>query len=328
MRKVLTVSIASYNTEAFVEETVRSLFADAETFRKMEVIIVNDGSRDRTGEIAYRLEAEYPETVRVIDKENGGYGSTINASLAEARGTYYKLLDGDDWYQTENLESFIRYLESAEADLVISPYIEVRGKAETPADSHGEIPAECVSIAESRIADKSFMMHEIAVRTECLRKTGTQIAEHRFYTDSEFVFYAMCGAESVSRFDRPVYRYRLGVEGQSVSLQGMRKHYADLPAVAERMMACYERRIPAETGEKKALLDQCIQNAAFHTYRGALLQEDLKESKAELIRLDRKIRSEYPLAYEAGNRGKLVRTLRALRFHGFSALSKMELKRY
>ena len=328
MRKILTVSIASYNTEAFVEETVRSLFTDGETFGKMEIIIVNDGSGDRTGEIARRLEAEYPETIRVIDKENGGYGSTINASLAVARGIYYKLLDGDDWYETGNLKSFVCFLEHAEADLVVSPYIEVRGEAEAPVDYHGEIGSACVPLRESRIINQSFMMHELAVRTESLRKTGKKIAEHRFYTDSEFVFYAICGAESVCRFDQPVYRYRLGVEGQSVSLQGLRKHYADLPAVAERMMACYEERISSETGEKKALLDRCVRNISFQAYRGALLQEDLRGSREELVRLDRKIRSEYPRAYEAGNSGRLVRILRVLRFRGFPLLSRIEMKKY
>lgn len=328
MRKVLTVSIASYNTEAYLEETVQSLIVNDGAFRKMEIIIVNDGSGDQTSNIAHRLEAQYPETIRVIDKENGGYGSTVNTALVAAEGTYFKLLDGDDWYRTENVALFIDHLEKADVDLVISPYLEVRGEKEILVDNHRDIPAESSPIPTSRIADPSFMMHEMAVRTECLRKTGKKLAEHCFYTDSEFVFYAICGAESISRFDRPVYRYRLGVEGQSVSLEGLRKHYRDLPVVAERMMAVYEEVSPRETGEKKELLSRCIQNISFQTYRGALLLEDRKGSKKELIRFDRKIREEYPKAYEAGNNGRLVRTLRLLRFCGFSALSKMEMKAY
>ena len=328
MQKVLTVSIASYNTEAYLEKTVQSLVVNDDAFSKMEIIIVNDGSRDQTSDIAHQLEALYPGTIRVIDKENGGYGSTINTSLAAAEGIYFKLLDGDDWYQTENLVSFIVYLENADADLVISPYVEVREGKEIPVNNHRDIPAESQPISTSRIADPSFMMHEVAVRTECLRKTGKKLAEHCFYTDSEFVFYAICGAESISRFDRPIYRYRLGVEGQSVSLEGMRKHYRDLPVVAERMMAVYEEQSPRETGEKKKLLSRCIQNITFQTYRGALLLEDRKGSRQKLIHFDRKIRKEYPKAYEAGNNGRLVRTLRRLRFCGFSALSKMKTKAY
>ena len=100
MEKLLTVSIASYNVEAFLRKTLDSCIVP-ELMDELEVLIVNDGSKDSTPEIAREYEAAYPETFRLIDTNIGGYGSTVNLSMQEARGTFYKLLDGDYWFDPE-----------------------------------------------------------------------------------------------------------------------------------------------------------------------------------------------------------------------------------
>ena len=114
-------------------------------------------------------------------------------------------------------------------------------------------------------------MHEIAIKTETLRNLNKPIAEHCFYTDSEYVFYCIIAAKSISRYESPIYRYRLGVEGQSVSLEGIRKHQKDLPIVARRIMSAYMGADPENSGAKKDILDLCITNITYHTYHSFLL---------------------------------------------------------
>ena len=103
--KLLSISIAAYNVEQYLVKTLQSLILDAEHMKVLEVIIVNDGSKDNTSQIGQEYVLKYPDTFKLINQENGGYGSTINTSLAVARGKYYKLLDGDDWYDSENFEN-------------------------------------------------------------------------------------------------------------------------------------------------------------------------------------------------------------------------------
>ena len=124
MAKLLSISIAAYNVENFLKGTLDSLLADEETLAKMEVIVVNDGSKDRTAEIAREYCDRYPESFRLIDKENGGYGSTINSAVRVASGKYFRLLDGDDWYFTENQKGYVEFLEKTEADIVLTPDVE------------------------------------------------------------------------------------------------------------------------------------------------------------------------------------------------------------
>lgn len=326
--KVLTISIASYNSEKYILETVGSLIMDSKRMDELEIIIVNDGSKDRTSEIAHGLAGKYPDSIRVIDKENGGYGSTINASLRMATGKYYKLLDGDDWYDTGALSAFLGYLENAESDLVITPYTEVRHEKRTVIDNHAEIPEKAVSFDQIQIENPLFAMHEITIRTERLKAVEKSIAEHCFYTDSEFVFYCLAASGTVSRFETPVYDYRLGVEGQSVSLTGIQKHQKELPIVMNRIVSCHAEDCEKITGTRRRILDCCVSNIIYHTYRSFLLMENPREHKAELLKLDRELKEKYRAEYLLGNKSNLVRMARMTRFIPYTTLSRITKESY
>ena len=78
---------------------------------ELEVLIVDDGSKDDTAEIAKRYEERYPNTFKLVKKENGGWGSTLNKGIEIGTGKYFKQLDGDDYFSHENLDDFILYLK-------------------------------------------------------------------------------------------------------------------------------------------------------------------------------------------------------------------------
>ena len=105
--KILTVTVPSYNVQAYLEDCLES-FVNSEVMDDIEVLIVNDGSSDDTATIAERYVSKYENTFRLINKENGGHGSTINTGAREARGKYFKVVDGDDWVDTR---SFIRLVK-------------------------------------------------------------------------------------------------------------------------------------------------------------------------------------------------------------------------
>ena len=92
--KLLTIAIPCYNSQDYMRKCVDSLLIGGDD---VEILIINDGSRDRTAEIANEYEKNYPGIIRAIHKENGGHGSAVNAGMREARGLYFKVVDSDDW---------------------------------------------------------------------------------------------------------------------------------------------------------------------------------------------------------------------------------------
>lgn len=123
MKKQLTIAIPSYNMEEYLDQCIGSMVNISEAgLKSLEVICVNDGSKDHTSEIAHRYAYKYPDTVRVIDKANGHYGSCVNAALKEATGRYFRTVDADDWVDSEALEILLRELSKIESDCVLTNF--------------------------------------------------------------------------------------------------------------------------------------------------------------------------------------------------------------
>lgn len=312
--KILSISIAAYNVSIFIRKALDSLILESSYMERLEVIIVNDGSTDDTLSIAAKYQKQYPNTFRVIDKENGGYGSTINESLKVAEGKYYKLLDGDDWYDKSGLRGLIDFLGKTDADLVISPYYLIRSVEEL-VPHHADVPKEEVEIKSLHLKDKLFQMHGMTIKTGILRRYNHQIAKHCFYTDIEFVFYCLVASETISRFEKPVYNYRMNVSGQSVSLDGIQKHYKDHSMVTERICKCYENECLGFTGGKKEVIDYAVTFSIYGMFNNYMVLKDARKHKKELIIFDNHLMDKHPRAYKTGNDSNVVRITRRLGFH-------------
>ncbi len=314
--KILSVSVAAYNSEATLRETISSFVSDPDLLKYIEIIVVNDGSTDQTSRIAHEFESAYPDTVVVIDKENGGYGSTINSSLKNARGKYYRLVDGDDWVDSGHLRQYIAFLSRSDADIVISPYYTVREEKKL-IDIHPEIPAKLTNLNEVNPVDLFFAMHEIAVRTENLRKLGLSITENCFYTDTEYNLSAFLCTGTIARFDQPVYCYRLGVNGQSMSLAGIRKHYQDMIRVSVKVIGMYQKAyFPSEDTRLRVIQNYIKHIVLFATY-GILAIKDRKQSRRELVQYEKALKNRYPEAYRLSGQRKFLLVARRLNYRPF-----------
>ena len=123
--KYISFAIPCYNSAAYMERAVESILKGGED---VEIIIVNDGSKDATSEIAHRYEEQYPGIIKAVDKENGGHGDAVNFGLANASGKYFKVVDSDDWVDEEALKKILKVLKDFEADeqqvdMLISNYV-------------------------------------------------------------------------------------------------------------------------------------------------------------------------------------------------------------
>lgn len=224
MSKVLTITVPSYNVEKFLKNTLDS-FVDERILGDIEVLIVDDGSKDDTAKIGKAYEKKYPDTFRVISKENGGHGSTINRGILEARGTYFKVVDGDDWVDTEGFYQLIQNLKNCDADYVVTNYYEVDdGTGEKTPISFDWLSAD-ENLDFSAIAKETkISMHALVIKTSILKDNHIQLDEHCFYVDVEYILYPIPYVNTVIYFDIYVYMYRLAQATQSVSMAGFQKH--------------------------------------------------------------------------------------------------------
>lgn len=219
MEKTLSIIIPTYNMEKYLRRCLDSLSVSS-TPERLEVIVVNDGSKDSSLSIAREYEAKYPGIFRTIDKPNGNYGSCINRGLREATGKYVKILDADDWFDTMALEELLDVMSGIDVDLVVSDYMLVLDDDHMQRRGYGlparvEVPvSECFDIAGVGM----FEMHAIAYRRENLLQMGYRQSEGISYTDLEWATIPMSTVGRVFYFNKPVYQYFIGREGNTMSV--------------------------------------------------------------------------------------------------------------
>ena len=135
-QKTLTVVIPTYNMEKYLRRCLDSLIVGDDQMAQLEVLVVNDGSKDSSSAIAHEYEKKYPQTFRVIDKENGNYGSAVNRGLKEAKGKYIKILDADDRYDNNLFARYIDTINTLDVDLILNDYAYVRPNGEIVSIRH------------------------------------------------------------------------------------------------------------------------------------------------------------------------------------------------
>lgn len=236
--KILSISIAAYNVENVIKECLDSL-CKCRHFDKLDIIVVDDGSSDQTVNLVTSYVQKFPNVITLIAKENGGHGSTINASLKVAKGKYYKVLDGDDWVNPNALDQLITYLENADVDLVVNPYNEVYNNRTSLINVRRNLKLNTLYTINDLSEFDYMPMHSICVKLEQYKRANQSISEHCFYVDTEFVYFIFSVIDSVVFLDDVVYQYRLDQPTQSVSWNGIYKHIEDYICILKRLFKLY-----------------------------------------------------------------------------------------
>ena len=325
VEKTLSISIAAYNVEEFLKNTLDSLVAP-EIMDDIEVLIIDDDSKDNTAAIGKEFVDKYPNSFKVISKPNGGYGSTINAAIDAATGQYFKTLDGDDWYDTENLVRFVKDLKNMSADLILTPFTMVyEGTGEKQVISM-ERKYQEKNITFEQLPEALYSkikMHSVTYKTSILKENNIRIGEHCFYTDIEYISFPIVYVNDVNFLDYSIYQYRIGLEGQSVSDEGFRKHYKDHLRVVDRILEFYTINKENGLSKEKATFLFNILKALINTQYGIFFKLDnTEQTKHELIAFDTKLKQTNSMLYESA-KGKRVVLLRKLKFKMFGLIKNL-----
>ncbi len=296
MGKILSIIVPSYNMEAYLPKCLGSLVVDdEELLEKLDVIVVNDGSKDRTSAIAHEFTAKYPGVFRVIDKKNSHYGSCINAALPVALGTYVKILDADDWFDTGNLSGFMRFLDSrsGDVDLVISDYEVVDAEGNITAYRDYDFPKNAVfGIREFSRTSRYLSMHAFAYRTDAVRSMGYRQLEGVSYTDTEWILLPMVGVSKIAYCPFSVYRYLRGREGQSMEEGQIAKSFWMRAELALDMLRQYERLKAFASKETREYLEARLLDAVEGIYRGGIFGFNGLSAKIDLDGFDHQLKTD------------------------------------
>ena len=274
--KILSIIIPTYNMEKYLRKCLDSLIMNNERMEKLEVLIINDGSKDSSSQIAHEYETKCPQTFRVIDKENGNYGSCVNRGLNEASGKYIKVLDADDSFNTEALSAFIDFLLCHDADLFITNFQQVHDDGEVVSSNICSFPSNHkLQLLDYFSTDyfKFLQMNSVTYRTQNLIDIHYKQTEGISYTDAQWVFLPIYTVKTFYYCPFMLYNYLIGREGQTVAADVFVKSIPQLIKMTIGRVNMYEQYHLSESAYRPYFLSKLSETLKF-IYRYALVVDD------------------------------------------------------
>lgn len=338
-KKILTIVVPTYNAEKYLLDNLKSFELD-DVLDHIEVLIINDGSTDNSLTIAEEYVSRYPDTYRVITKENGGHGSGINCGIKYAQGTYFKVVDADDWVDVNAFVRLVNYLRESNSDVVYSGFFWVYDKGEKckeDFEKKAEFSRPFVSVIynkeykfdEIALDNLYIKMHSMTIKTSILQNHKINIDENCYYVDAEYITYPIPYIETISFIENFVYYYRIGSIGQSVGIERMQKNQENYNKVLNSLFSFYKElgfSIPCTTAKKKYIA-RVIARIVAGKIKIMLSLPASKHIKKELIMFDDDLKLNFPEIYYS-NINKAVKLLRKTNYMIYRTASKLVQKKY
>ena len=296
MHKVITFGIPSYNAAKDMDHCITSILEGSNYATDIEIIVVDDGSKDETADKADEWEARYPGIIRAVHQENGGHGIAVLSGLREAQGTYYKVVDSDDWLDAAALSTMLSILRGFEerdqrVDLFISNYVyeKVYEGTHTAIGYKFALPRKKIfswdQIGHFRL-DQNLLMHSLCYRTDVLRESNLPMPPHTFYVDNIYAYVPLPRCKTMYYADIDLYRYFIGREGQSVNEATMVKRLDQQFRVTRIMMESYHLYSDVESSRLRSyMMGYFTMMMAICSVLTKLSEEDCAD---ERLKTDRK----------------------------------------
>ena len=248
--KLLSVTVPCYNSQDYMRHCVETLLPGGD---EVEILIVDDGSQDGTAAIADQLQAQYPTIVRAIHQENAGHGGAVMKGLENATGLYFKVVDSDDWVDTQVLKDLLallrRFAQQGEGvDMVVSDFVYDKVGAR-----HKKVMRYPFAIPQNKVLrweevgsfpkGHYLLMHSVIYRTQMLKLCQLKLPKHTFYVDNIYVYYPLPHVRTLYYLNVDFYRYFIGREDQSVNEKVMISRIDQQLFVTKSMIAMYELRM-------------------------------------------------------------------------------------
>ena len=326
--KILSIAVPVYNTEKYLRRCVDSMLVSS-ILEDIEIILVNDGSKDGSINIMNEYKQKYPNTVVVIDKENGGHGSTINAALKIATGKYFRVLDSDDWCDSYNFEIFINKLKNEDTDLIITNY-----KKEF-IYSGVSVDVNWKSLEENKqydfntfdldVLDKEyFVMANSTYKLSVLKDSKLELMEKTFYVDMQYNVMPISCLKNFKFWKLDIYRYFIGRPEQSMNLQNFVKNRKNHEKVMRFLIEYYLENKESYSDNQREYVKQILYYMlTTHYYIYCVYAEkDRKQMYKEIKEWDKYLKEKDDELYTMMNNIGQIRFNRKTKFMGVRISSK------
>lgn len=328
---VLTICVPSYNMQQHLPNLLDRFQSDILDSFVFEVLVINDGSTDKTRAIAEEYCSKKPDRFRCINKENGHYGSAVNRGIAEAKGTFFKIVDADDLVDPLGFAQMLTVLQkNPSLDLLITDFQWVNYQSEVLNNVKYKYREHEIFYLSEELPDP-VAMHAIAYKTSLLAKNKIRLDEGVLYTDVEFALFPIPYVQTAYYLPEVVYQYVIGREGQSMDRSLYGKTMTQHRMVLDHLLSWYQAEIQDSqlpdnicTYIEMRIGSMCC----HHASRCFLASNSSNSYKKELLSLEHEIQAYPEIAkfYE----DKSLRLLRATRYHtyGFvAAVRKYKVNR-
>ena len=241
--KLISFCVPCYNSEKDMRKCLESLLTQKD---KVEIIIIDDGSKDSTPAIVDEYANKYPECVVGVHQENGGHGAGINKALSLATGKFFKVVDSDDWVDQEGYKALLEKIEDLgdKVDLFIMDYAYFYvDRVKKIIKFHNEFkPEKVISWDDVKrfMIWENLTLHSVMYRREVLKQSNVKLPEHTFYEDNFFIYASLPYVKTLYYLPMTFYMYYIGRQGQSVSIEQMKKRFKDHYLIAHLMNNVYD----------------------------------------------------------------------------------------
>lgn len=215
--QLVSIIIPIFNAEPYLAQCLDSVLA--QPYRELDIICLNDGSTD--GSLAImQAYADRDERIRIIDKQNQGYGATCNRGLEEAHGTWISIVEPDDWIEPGMYADMLAFAATLDGpvDIVKTPYWRIwmpgtpeQRKLNCSYRSRIKPPRQPFVIRDAA----HLLTHHPSIWSAIYRKSFLDVHGIRFreypgagWADNPFLIETLCQAERIAYLDKPYYCYR------------------------------------------------------------------------------------------------------------------------
>lgn len=338
---LFTFVIPSYNAEKHLNISLPSILNstlfDSNLMNNYEVIIVNDGSKDDTTNVAKSYLKKWNTKVRknfvtLLEKENGQYGSVINLALKQAKGTYFKVLDADDSFDTKILIDIINIIKGQKKliDVLLVDYSMEKvanNRKIIISQKNNFVPYKILYIRNLKFPYTIITMHSIFYRTNFLKKINYEQIEKIYYSDSQYSLIPFSKAETVYYMKDILYRYYIGRSEQSINLKNMVKNRKHQMQVIDKIINDIDfDKIKSPSFKKyssnfiKQMISWQIMLIAF--------DKKIKNKRKYLMDFFKRLKKEYPKKYKYFLKGIFIRLILITRGFFTSYFVKIGAKIY
>ena len=229
---LITFLVACYNSEAYLNVCLDSLLkCDNE---KIEIILVDDGSKDKTYDVIMKYKNLYPNVIKVIKKENAGHGDAINDGVKNATGKFFKIVDSDDWVNEDALNKLLNAVEQVgdKVDLFVTNYVYYHGydNPKRRITFHSTFKEHKIcgwNEAKGMKINQNLTLHSCMFKLEKVKESGVVLPKKVSYEDNYFVYACLSKVRTFIYLNIDFYCYLIGRDGQSVNTINCIKRYKE-----------------------------------------------------------------------------------------------------